>query len=248
LAGETVVVIIGPGVDPQHADAVSAALESAGASISATATLSPAWVSAEHGAFRAALAKEIVADVGVADVTASTEQVLNGALVQALVPAAAVAAAPSPDPSKAPLDAALAEQRSTVLSDVLTRAELATIEHAAGDGDPDAEPPAPTIAVILVGDEEDAAARAASAQQLVRLAAAFGEAGLGGVLATGAPVADDVGTFVAADRSSAGGASVVVDAWSDVGPLIVVLAAQEQRAGGAGLYGSSERGSLVPTP
>ena len=248
LAGETAVVLVGPGVDASAVEATTAALEAAGADVSATATLAPSWLSAEHVAFRAALAQQIIADVGVADATASPEQVLSGALVQALVPSAAVAAGPAPDPGEAPLDAAIAAQRSAVLRDVLTRAELVTIAEAQTPSDPASPAPEPTIAVILVGDETDAAARATSAQQLVRLAAAFGQAGLGTVLASGTPQSDDVGAAVAADREASGGASVVANAWSDVGPLVIVLAAQEQRAGGAGIYGSSERGTLLPSP
>jgi hypothetical protein len=242
------VLVVGPGVEAQAVAATTAALEAAGAEVSATATLAPAWLSAEHVAFRGALAQQIVADVGVADATASAEQVLNGALVQAVVPSAAVAAAPEPDPSEAPLDAAIAAQRSTVLSEVLTRAELVAIAQDGGSDDAGENEPEPTLVVILVGDEADAAARTASAQQLVRLAAAFGEAGLGAVLASGTPQSGDVGAAVAADREAAGGASVVANTWTDVGPLVVVLAAQEQLAGGAGIYGSSERGTLLPSP
>jgi hypothetical protein len=215
--------------------------------------MSPAWLSAEQGAFRSALAEQIIADVGAPDASASAEQVLSGALVQAVVPSAAAAAAPSADPDTAPLDAALAAQRAAVLSDVLANAELVTIdrtEPSASDTDQelaaDVEPD-PTLAVILVGDIDDPVERAVGARQWVHLGAAFAQAGLSVVLVTGSPQSDDVGVVVAADRSAAGGASIVADAWTTVGPLIVVLAAQEQVAGGAGSYGSTERGSLLPT-
>jgi hypothetical protein len=253
LTGQSVALIVGPGVDPEAVATTVAAFESAGASIDSTVTLSPLWLSPEHIAFRGALAEQIIADVGGIQPGASTEQVLSGALVQALVPAAAQEASPTPEPDEAPLDAAVAAQRSAVLSDLLTRAELVEIHgQTPATGEPadiDGEPlPGPSVAVVLVGDEPDADSRAAASQQLVRLAATFAEADLGTVLASGAPSEGDVGATVAADRAGAGGASVVANAFSDLGALVVVLAVQEQLSGGAGIYGSSDRGSLVPTP
>lgn len=253
LAGQAVVVVIGPGVDSDAATSVVDALEAAGAAVTASANLSDTWLAGEQVAFRKALAEQIVADVGVPDATASADQILAGALVQALVPEAAAAPGPTPDPEDEPLDAAIAAQRSTVLSDVLTRAGLVTIarnvpEPSAQDDVALALGPTATLAIVLVGDQADAVERAAGADRYVRLGAAFAAAGLGTVLVTGAPQADDAGALVIADRELAAGASVVANGWTSWGPLIVVLAAQEQAAGGAGVYGSAERGSIVPTP
>jgi hypothetical protein len=192
LQGETVVLVVGASVPAESVATTKAALTAAGATVTVTVSLSPSWLSAEQGAFRSALAEQIIADVGVPDTTAPAEHVLSGALVQAVVPSAAAASAPSPDPDTEPLDAALAAQRAAVLSDVLTKADLVTFARAAAppaEGDdlaPDVTPD-PTLAVLLVGDQEDPAERALAAQQWVQLGATFAEAGLGVVLVTGAP-------------------------------------------------------------
>jgi len=251
LLGQGVVIVVGPGMDEDAVAATADALRAAGATVTATARLSDTWLAAEQGAFRRALAEQIVTDVGVPDAGASAEQILAGALVQALVPSAALADAPAPDPADAPLDAAISAQRSAVLAEVLTRADLVVIEDsadgpAAGDGQ--LHGPSASLAVILVADEADAVARAAGADRFARLGAAFASARVGTVLVTGAPQTDDVGAVVAESPAVASGASVVANGWDALGPLVVVLAAQEQLWGGSGVYGAVDRGPLLPTP
>lgn len=244
LAGQAVVIVIGPGVEPEALVAVTEALIAAGASLTATARLDDSWLVNEQGAFRGALAEQIIADVGVEDESASVDQILAGALLQALVPESAAQAQTAPDPQDEPLEAAIASQRSEVLSDVLTRAGLVAIDRPASDAAATASPA--TLAIVLAGDEQDAAERKIAAERLVRLGATFASAGLGTVVVTGVPQADDAGDLVGADASSAKGASVVANGWDTVGPLIVVLAAEEQLRGGGGIYGSTARGALMP--
>ena len=83
---------------------------------------------------------------------------------------------------------------------------------------------------------------------MARLALAFIDNGLATVIGTGPLSEADVSTVVGAAPGQFSKVSVVADAWGPAGPIVVVLAAQEQLGTGSGLYGDPSRNELVPVP
>ena len=129
----------------------------------------------------------------------------------------------------------------------MTRAELVAIDHAPVD----AEAPAlePTIVILILGPgDPDAAQRLADSASVARLGLAFIDNGLATVIATGPVSEADVSSVVGAAPTQFSKVSVVADAWGPAGPIMVVLAAQEQLGTGSGLYGDPARPQLVPVP
>lgn len=263
LEGHAVAIVTTPDVTAAQIESATSTIESAGGTVVATASLRTGWFAEEQAAFRAAMAQQIATDVGGTEEGAAPEAVLHSALVQALLPAVAEAATeqedgalPGPDPTVS---------RSEVLRELLARAELATVgetgntlpapqdepTQAPEEGEAD-RPPTADLVVILVGDQALASAEsgdpAPDAASLARLGAAFAASQKAVVVVTGPAHEGDVASAVDANTTQLRTVTVVTDAWGAAGPILLVLASEEQLDGGAGIYGDPARSRLVPAP
>lgn len=263
LEGQGVAIVSTADVTAEQIATATATIEGAGGTVVATASLGSVWLAEEQGAFRAAMAEQIATDVGGIEDDAAPEAILHEALVQALLPAVAEAATeaqegalPGPDPTVS---------RSAVLRELLARAELATVTDTGAtvpvpEGEPTPAPvegqpasvPTADLVVMLVGDEAIASAQAgdpaSDASSLARLGAAFAAAQSAVVIATGPARDGDVASAVDADPAQLRAVTVVTDAWGAAGPAVLILASEQQLAGGSGIYGDPLRTRLLPAP
>lgn len=245
LADVNLALVIAPGVSTEQAERMASAVSASGATVVATATLSEAWLDVEQLAFRSALAEEIIADVGVATEQTAPEAVLHAALAQVLVPSLAG----SPDSqgldNELPPDTTLPQEQAGVLLDVLTRAGLLHLDRApASETAVVAEP---TVVLVLTPESDEGdASYADDSAALARLATALANSDLRTVIAQGARTESDPFAVAEQTSSATGTFAVVSNAWGPAGPILVILAAADDRSSGDRFYGDPERERLVP--
>lgn len=227
-----VLLVLDADLAPEHVEALLAAVDSAGAQIVTTVTLTPTWHDPDQAVFRAALADELSGEIYEPPAGASTQQLLHVALLQAVVPSAAK----PPAPVDGLVDPDAVSTQSQVLRDVLERAGLVSISAALPDEDAPALEPAAVIIVTAQGEAS-----------FVAWGAMFRTAGLATVVTTFAP--PDRALVEAAEADPAAGAvSVVADAASAAGRAVLVLAVEEQTAGRSGIYGDLQHSPFAPSP
>lgn len=245
LAEVKVAIVIAPGVDADSAQSMTAAVTESGGVVVATVTLGEAWLDENQVAFRAALAEEIVADVGVATEQTAPEAVLHAALAQVLVPSLAGASDQSAQDPELPPDTTLPQQQAEVLLDVLTRAGLVSMQRAPRADDGTVVEPT-TVVLLTAPAAPDDSGYADDSAALIRLAGNLVDSQLRTVVAQGPRTAGDPHEVTATRTSGAPRFSVVADAWGPAGRLAVVLAAHAEQAGDSGLYGDPDRDRLLP--
>ncbi len=254
LADINVALVVAPGVTRDQVDAMAATITQAGGTVVATATLADAWLDPDQAAFRAALAEQLVADVGVSADQTSPEAVLHAALLYVLAPSLAdVPQSTAAPDSDLPPDTTLPQDRAGVLLTVLERAELLDVEKAspaAGPDDTQAIAADVHVAIVLTPGATQAgsslAAYSADSVAVARLARAF-TASLPTVLVQGERAQGDPAQALTDQVADSPGPSIVTHAWSPGGALLVVLAAQAEHNGKHGLYGDPAAEFLVPT-
>lgn len=212
LDGRRVLLVVLPEASDQLRDSVRADLEAAGASVSATLTILPAWTDAESETVLDGLGVELVSRSGV-----PLPEDGNGYDRGSAVLAGALLA--GPDDEVEGVDAAAIGR-------------FAESDLIAVDGEVESES---SLAVVVAAapDEDDPERRNATLGSLVD---ALDAAGRGAVVAGPAPAAADNGLLtLIRDRSN--GVSTVDSAELLSARLGVVPAAVEQEQGGVGHYG-----------
>lgn len=246
IAGMRVVLLVADGTAAATVDEVSAALERGGATVESTAHLGVEWWDPARSSFRGELADQVSASVAGVDGLGSTD-VLQHAIVQAIVPGALPQGATDPAPAS---DATGTDStgdgasRQQVLLEVLTRADILTVDHPVGEG--------VEALVIVSGDGPEGAGGTINA------AASVWESYLGSTLVVVAGDSSVSGSAVpttAADAVAAGAdlpvstrPSVVVIGERSLAAAQVVMALTEQAAGGTGVYGNVGGYRLIAVP
>jgi len=246
LNGMRVVMLVTDGASATTVDEVSTALAGGGATVESIVHLGVEWWDPARSTFRGELADQVSATVTGVEGLGATD-VLEHAIVQAIVPGALPQGATDPaaatdttgaDPN---VDGATRQQ---VLLEVLTRADILSVDHPAIDG--------VNALVIISGDGPEGAGVAVNA------AASVWERYLGStlvVVARDAAASDGGVPATAADAISAGDGvpastrpSVVVIDGQGLAAAQVVMALTEQAAGGTGVYGNVGGFDLVAVP
>lgn len=241
LDGATVAVVGILDADPADVEAQRAMLVEAGASVAATVTLGPGWTDPDQGAFRAALASQIAANVVDVDDASAPDRMLAHALAQALMPDLALEPEVE-DPTE--LDPGLpgtetASDRSAVLVDLLRQADLleGTVTSSV-DG----------VVFVSGPGPEDEDQRARFSEVYGQMAGVIEEYGASVVVASGPEIAGDVPDAIRNSASVSARVSTVSFGISTYGRFSVVLALAEQYANEYGHYGPGEGREFVPDP
>jgi len=246
LNGMRVVMLVTDGASATTVDEVSTALAGGGATVESIVHLGVEWWDPARSTFRGELADQVSATVTGVEGLGATD-VLEHAIVQAIVPGAlpqgATDLAAGTDTTGADPNVEGAT-RQQVLLEVLTRADILSVDHPALDG--------VDALVIVSGDGPEGAGGAVNA------AASVWERYLGStlVVVAGDPDASDGGVpATAADAISAGEGlpastrpSVVVIDEQGLAEAQVVMALTEQASGGAGVYGNVGGFDLIAVP
>jgi hypothetical protein len=239
LDGTSVAILIADGASPEDVDTVTAALESAGATVGLEASLSAEWWTPELAAYRGEIADQVSESVVGAEGFASTD-LLQHAIVQALVPGAVPAGATAPGgvEGEFPGDGVAAD-RADVLLEVLTRSELVSVGQA-GAGAVDA------LVVVAAEGPEGAGTMADLAASVWELyvPATVVVVFDGGASSSVAPEAIAHGTTLGVATRP----SVVVATEQVLVAPQVVLALVEQLGGGTGSYGAVHDLDLIAQP
>ncbi|PKQ25992.1 MAG: hypothetical protein CVT64_05820 [Actinobacteria bacterium HGW-Actinobacteria-4] len=239
LDGATVAIVAILDADPADVEAQRVRLVQAGATVAATVVLSEGWTDPDQGAFRAALASQIAANVVDVDGASAPDRLLAHALAQALMPDLALDSEVE-DPSV--LDPGLpgtetATDRSAVLVDLLRQADLlAGTVTSSVDG---------VVFVSGPGPSDDDR-RARFADVFAQMSGVIEEYGAAVVVASGPENAGDVPEAIRNSANVSARVSSVSFGLSTYGRFSVVLALAEQYAGGYGHYGPGERRDFVP--
>lgn len=237
LEGQRVVLVSTPDAPARLREDLLPLLSAAGASVGPSVRLRPGLLDPANGQ----LLDDLVAQVAVPGAPLPEGEPVDRAVVQlAQVLVARPGVAP---PSAETVGRVLAAYQGEDLVDVEGPTDRPATVAVLLSGDPDADPAA------LEGEAGDAAAEQVRA--LLGLARALDTRSSGAVVA-GGPAAADEGGLLAALRDDNGVADRVssVDAAdTPTGRLALVLALQEQAAGGAGAYGSGPGADAVlPDP
>jgi hypothetical protein len=240
LADRRVAVVSLGTVDGDALAAVESQLTDAGATVSARATLNPAWSSTDLRTFRQALVGNILSylDPQPAD-DASVDTSLAEALVQGLTGA---------DPAN---------------PDQISSAGATLLDFMASGDDPlvtfDEQITAPADAVVLVAptvapdavpadetpDADEVQAVQASQIALARVAQDRSE---GAVVVDGPPVEGSLVLAIRGDEGAAADVTTVSDADTVAGQVSVPLALNARIGGTGGHYGSGDDLTTLPTP
>jgi hypothetical protein len=250
IEGMRVALLITDGTSAETVAQVTSALEQGGATVEATGRLGADWWDPAKSSFRGELATQMSASiVGVAGLGAT--DVLEHAIVQAMVPGAqpgGTAKSIGTDATGASGVAAGASNQE-VLLEVLNRANILTLDHAAAHG---------VDALVIVAGEGPAGAGAA-----VNAAAAVWEQYLGATeivvagndaASSGVSTPDAIPTTAseaiaaAADTPAATRPSIVLISEPKLAAAEIVMALKEQESGGNGTYGTAPGLDIVAVP
>ncbi len=250
IDGMRVALLITDGTPTTTVERVRSALEQGGAKIEATGHLGAVWWDPTKSSFRSELATQMSPSiVGVKGLGAT--DVLEHAIVQAIVPGAVPRGAAQPAASPAPGGGGVAEGVSNqqVLLEVLTRADILTLDHPATDG---------VDALVIVtgaGPTDAGAAVNASATVWEQYVGATeivvgGEAPGGSGKAASEAVSTTAREALAAasDTPAPTRPSVVVLSDPKLAAAEIVMALNEQRGGGSGAYGTAPGLDIVAVP
>lgn len=231
LAGRTAVVVALPSAGTEAVDALTAQLESAGATVSGRVTVTPAWTDPEQATFRRSLAGQLMPYL---DTPPAAEEGAAGELAAVLAWAVATAdvneaGAPDPD-AAAVLEGLQGGGLVSVDGDAALGADLALVATGSPQVDPAVQGGAPP---------------ADAAGEWLPLVRALDQAAAGSVVAGPVP-ADDGGLLAAVRGGDAGDSVSTVDAAdTPMGRINAVLALREQLSGAAGHYGFGDGASAV---
>lgn len=233
LDGQRVVLVSTPDAPARLREDLLPLLNEAGAELGASVRLQPALLAPASNQ----LLEDLVARVAVAGADLPEGEPVDRAvaqLAQVLVRRPGVAA-PSGDTIRRVLSAYQGEDLLTVQGSTDPPGTLAIVFTG---------PPPSTPPTVETGEAAAAAARA-----VVGLARALDSRGSGAVVAGPIAAADDRGTLqvLRDDNAASDRVSSVDSADTPSGRLALVLALQEQVAGGSGAYGSG-RGADAPVP
>lgn len=233
LTGGTVALVVLPGADADHVEAVVGALGAAGASVVSRITVEESWtpVDDEARAAQAKLATDLRRSLGLPAASAADASPLDDVLAAALV---AKGPGEITDAGRAALDALVAANLVDGDTADLQRATNAVVMGGLVTGD-----------VIADRDRE--------ASRLAGLSVALDRAGRGAVLASDVGVTGFAGasSVVRAARGDAGTSrnlSTVDDVSLPLGQVSVVYALVQQNAGGVGQYGLGDGVSAAYPP
>jgi hypothetical protein len=223
LADRRVALVALPGADEEQVAAVRSQVEGAGASVSATVTVAPAWTDPDSEPALDSLAADLVSSGTTLPIEGTGYDrgaaVLAGALLR------------RGDESSGDT----AADEITAVATGYGEAGLAAIET---DDTDDGEDPQATLAVVVAGPppEEEAEERTGTLTALVR---ALDGAGDGSVLGGAPAAAGDGGviTAVREDQDLSAAVSTVDSVDLSSGRVAVVYAVVEQEQGGSGQYG-----------
>ncbi len=248
LEGIRVALVITDGTPEDAVDQVTAALSLGGATVAVTARLGADWWEPSRSSFRGELASQISGSVVGVDGLGST-QVLEHAIVQAMVPGALPRGAVAVSGFGAPA-ADLAEGTSNheVLLEVLTRAEILTLDRTAIDG--------VDAFVIVTGDGPAGAGAAVNASASVweqylsttGIVVASKASATAGAASGTLPVTASDAIAAGSDSPAATRPSVVVLSDPALASVQIVMALKEQATGGTGTYGTAAGLAIVAIP
>lgn len=235
IEGMRVALVITAGTDPEAVDEVTTALVDGGAEVMTTAHLGAEWWDPAKSSFRGELANQVADTVAGAAGLGATD-VLEHAIVQAMVPGAIPAGATDPEAGTDP-EAADGIDRQAVLLEVLSRAEVVTIDRPATEG-------VDAVVIVSGGGPEGAGAA-------INAAATVWETYIGTSLIVIASDDDAVmkeAVEVGIETPRSTRPSIV--AMSAQGPSAarVVLALVEQSFGGTGVYADADEFELIAVP
>jgi len=242
IEGMRVVLLVTDGTPSATVDEVSAALERGGATVESTALLGAEWWDPTKSSFRGELADQVSASVAGVDGLGTTD-VLEHAIVQAIVPGALPRGGDEPEKGTDPAETGTVDSQA-VLLEVLTRAEILTVDHPAVEG-------ADAVVVISgagpegAGETLNAAASAWERYLGSTLVVVAGDASASGGDASGT-VTEAVAAGVQQPQSAR--PSVVVINDTNLAAAQVVMALTEQASGGTGVYGNVGEFDLIAVP
>jgi Copper transport outer membrane protein, MctB len=238
LGGRTVVLVLMPGADTSGLGTLTAALKSAGATVTGRITIKGAWSDPAQRTFRDQLATQLQAALpaGTA-VSSGSDQVLSALLARASVTAELVSAGSADSQGKTILEALKDGNLIGVGGSLVGRATQALLVAAPVQGDVPTTP---------------SPSGSGGLDSQVVLAEAL-DAGSTGAVAEGPPSAAGQGGLLAAirgDDAAAAKVSTVDTGGTPMGDIATVLALRQQLKGEAGKYGfgSGADSPLPPLP
>jgi len=223
--------------EPDEADVTGMRdrLVDAGATVTASLAIEPAWLDDQQASFRAAFAAEIADNVVGIDATVAPDKVIAHALAQALVPTESEAAAGPNDIA----DPTTAADRATVLLNLLKEADFVSGTITG-----------PVDAVLIVtGDgPEDDDVRAAQSEVIAQTAGILDAYEKGTVVAAGQASQVSVPSAIRSSSVLAANVSTVTEAMNYFGHFTVALAMAKEISGESDRYGYGEDLVLFPEP
>ena len=248
IDGMRVALLVTDGTPAAAVEQVRSALEQGGASVEATGRLGAAWWDPTRSSFRGELATQMSPSIVGVDGLGATD-VLEHAIVQAIVPGARPSGAPKATVSPAASNGGVTEGASNqaVLLEVLSRANILTLDHPATNG--------VDALVIVTGDGPTGAGEALTAAATVweqylgatEIVVDGAEAAARSTSDTISATASDA-IAAAADTPESTRPSVVLISEPKLAAVEIVMALNEQHAGGAGTYGTAPGLDIVAVP
>ncbi len=210
-------------------------LVDAGATVTASLTIEPAWLDDQQASFRAAFAAEIADNVVGVDATVAPDKVIAHALAQALVPTEADAAA-GPNDIADPTSGA---DRAAVLLSLLKEADFVS---GTITGKVDA------VLIVAGTGPIDDDVHAAQSEVIAELAGILDAYESGTVVASGVATSTDIPTAIRSSSVLTANVSTVTEAMNYFGHFTVALAMEKEIQGTSGKYGYGKGLVLFPSP
>lgn len=265
LGGRRVALVVLDEVDPAVTSAVSAAIGQAGGSVTAVATVTPAWTDPTRTAFRQSLAGTMVSYL---DQVPSADSGADVELADALVEGLTVASPTDPDtlsdnagvlldllsgdaglvslanPVTTPADAVLLVAGPILPTDV----DMATVEPTATPSESATSPSTTSgTSPSLPSASLDAASRAARLDAWTALATAAQQRSAGGLVVTGEVSDTGLVHAIRSDEQLASMIATVDGVRTPQGLLAVPLGLADRIAGVVGQYGAGPQ-ATAPMP
>lgn len=250
IEGMRVALLITDGTSTETVAQVTSALEQGGATVEATGRLGADWWDPAKSSFRGELAMQMSASiVGIHGLGAT--DVLQHAIVQAMVPGAQPGGTAKSTATNATGASRVAAGTSNqeVLLEVLNRANILTLDHAAAHG--------VDALVVVMGEGPKGAGAVVNAAATVweqylgatEIVAAGDAAGTSGASTLDAiPTTASEAIAAAADTPATTRPSVVLISEPKLAAAEIVMALKGQQSGGYGTYGTASGLDIVAVP
>jgi hypothetical protein len=208
-------------------------LVQAGATVTGSLTIEPAWLDDGQTAFRGAFAEQIADSVVGVDATVAPDKVLAHALAQALIPTDSTEAAGPNDIA----DPTTAADRATLLLNLLKGADFVTGTVTG---------PVDGILIIAGPGPANEDLHATQSETMAELAGILDAYDKGTVIASGAAIPADIPTAIRSSSVLHANVTTVTESMNYFGRFTVALAMAKELAGTASSYGYGQDLTLYP--